>query len=71
MSDAIYSEGNPEYILWLERRLREAEEALLRATEARKAAMERVYECREEVAEVEHEIMKWKEEKYGNSKEGK
>ena len=66
---AIYSEGSPDYILWLERRLKEAEEALVRAVDIRKDAMARVYECRGEVVELEHEIMKWKKERYGNSKE--
>lgn len=66
---AMYSEDSPDYILWLERRLKEAEGALREAVDKRKDAMARVYECRGEVVELEHEIMKWKKERYGNSKE--
>lgn len=68
---AIYSEDSPDYILWLERRLKEAEAELVMATEARKDAMALVYECREEVAEIEHEIMKWKRKRYGKSGKAK
>lgn len=65
---AVYSPDSPDYILWLERRLRGAEGALREAAENRKEAMARVYECREEVVELEYEINKWKKERYGKNK---